>query len=185
MGSCANTLCFQGWRETKEPNGGVVLWTIPSSWCTWRYAPEFARTSLLVSVECLSKYLGEWCSYMVLAVCRNTLGEYSCSVCQKVCPENMRLNVNVVNFSSPGRLFWYLSGVECMSWSTEVKGRCWAKMVAKTDYHGIFSLLKVCRSQMTAFPTASVWRSASLNKILNFNYCIFFCTVSGTDNSPS
>lgn len=34
-----------------------------------------------------------------LAVCKNKLGEYTCRMCQKVCPEKMRLTVNVVNFS--------------------------------------------------------------------------------------
>lgn len=49
-----------------------------------------------------------------LAVCKNALGEYACSLCQKVCPEKMGLAMNVVNCSHREWLFHYLSKAECV-----------------------------------------------------------------------
>lgn len=91
--------CFQGWRETKEPNGRVVLWTISSSRCTWRYASGLTWTSV-------PRYTAEWCSCSILADSLEVYLAFMYLVWYKVSAENTRLEVNAVRCSGPERVFW-------------------------------------------------------------------------------
>lgn len=81
-----------------------------------------------------------------LAVCKNALGEYTYSLCQKVCPEKMGLAMNVVNFSHREWLFHYLSKAECVLKCSRSEGELQTKNDCKNWSSGHFChLLMVCR----------------------------------------